>query len=339
MKDKEQQSAEEIEEQAKQDFASGFDSVNGSTSDEDAGSEKVEEGTSEAIDEADGVTESEEDEEATDEQDSGEKPDDGSEDNEDEVKVKPESEIDEQLSRRLRNLEGHIGGLKQQLKDLATAKAAAGDGPSQDQITEALADEEAMQQLVEEWPSFKPFADTLKNVSQKVDQLTQLSNNNASESFSRNEIIEETREVVALDVAHPGWQKVVKGDDFVDWLVEGGPSLNDYYRMKAYEEVAGDKADAMIETWRTTYPEWWDKKGVGVYGDSTESSIKVLNEFSEYKESKAPPSTPKPKPNKRQERLARAATPESGGSHERGESDHGAFVSGFNKTKSKSFIK
>lgn len=130
-----------------------------------------------------------------------------------------------QVTQRLRNAEGHIGGLGSQLKQqLATAQqvtAKGGDAPSPGEIRKAQSDPEAMARLKADYPEFADAMESALNerLSALEQQLLKQAQQpaQAQQGVSPDEIAK-LRAEMAVEVRHPGWQDRVKTPEFVGWL-------------------------------------------------------------------------------------------------------------------------
>lgn len=146
--------------------------------------------------------------------------------------VRAKLEQQDQLVNRLRNAEGHIGGLvseNKRIKDeLAAAKAAADavrSAPTQAQVQQAKASTEKWDQLKTDFPEWadaleerlganaQPDLDGLRN--QIREQLTPELTEQISTKL-RADIAAET-EGRLVNVAHRGWRDTVKTPEFVAW--------------------------------------------------------------------------------------------------------------------------
>lgn len=129
-----------------------------------------------------------------------------------------------QLTGRLRNAEGHIGGLNSQVKQqLDTAKAVAAAGaqaPSATEIRAAQASPEAMARLESEYPEFAkalaPALDATLN-SRFAEFEKRLPKQDAPTGVTKAEL-EQFKAEQKIEVRHPGWQDTVKGADFIGWM-------------------------------------------------------------------------------------------------------------------------
>lgn len=129
-----------------------------------------------------------------------------------------------QLSGRVRNAEGHIGGLSSQLKQQVQAaqavQARGGDAPSASELRQAQADPQAFNRLKEDYPEFaaalEPALDHLvKSELQKIKaSLTPVEQSQVDVVA----LTEGIRRELTVEVRHPGWKKEVKTPEFVGWL-------------------------------------------------------------------------------------------------------------------------
>jgi hypothetical protein len=186
--------------------------------------------------------------------------------------------IVQQLQGRLRNAEGHIGGLSSQLKQQHEAakavQAAGGDAPTAKELREAQGDPEAMRKLAEDYPEFaaaiSPAIDAA--VTRKVAELEQRFQQSHPQQDSSQMMaeLERTRAELTVEVRHPGWKEKVKRPEFIGWLQQGprevqmlaaSPEPADAVRLlDLYETARGGQAKpnqrlnaaAALPTGRTT---------------------------------------------------------------------------------------
>lgn len=183
----------------------------------------------------------------------------------------------QQLSGRVRNAEGHIGGLSSQLKQQVQAaqavQAKGGDAPSASEIRKAQADPEAFSRLKEDYPEFaaalEPALDHLvKSELQKIQASLKPSER---EQIDVAALTEGIRRELTVEVRHPGWKKEVKTPEFVGWLQrtprevqmlaasddpEDAVRLLDLYKApkakQATTQTAGIQAAAALPTGRSS---------------------------------------------------------------------------------------
>lgn len=131
----------------------------------------------------------------------------------------------QQLSGRVRNAEGHIGGLRTQLqRDLqaaATAAAKAGsDAPTSEQIGAASKSPAALAKLVEDYPEFGgAVKEAMDAQAQEIAALR--------ETITRRPQVDEGQATAALKdqlidltirTKHPAWKQDVTAPDFDQWV-------------------------------------------------------------------------------------------------------------------------
>jgi hypothetical protein len=127
-----------------------------------------------------------------------------------------------QVTQRLRNAEGHIGGLGSQLKQQVQAAqqvtAKGGEAPTAGEIRAAQANPEKMDALKRDYPE---FADAMESaLNERLSALEQrLSAQQPVQQpgVSVDEIAR-LRSEMAVEIRHPGWQDRVQTPEFVGWL-------------------------------------------------------------------------------------------------------------------------
>jgi len=128
-----------------------------------------------------------------------------------------------QVTQRLRNAEGHIGGLgsqmKQQLQTAQQVTKQGGEAPSAKEIREAQTNPAAMEDLKRDYPEFASAMESALN-----ERLQQLEERFAAQPQApqqptvRPEDIHRLRAELSVEVRHPGWQSRVQTPEFVGWL-------------------------------------------------------------------------------------------------------------------------
>jgi hypothetical protein len=127
-----------------------------------------------------------------------------------------------QVTQRLRNAEGHIGGLGSQLKQqqqvAAQVTAKGGDAPSAGEIRAAQSNPEAMASLKRDYPEFADAMESALNerLSLLEQQLKQ-AQQPVQQGASYDEIARLKAEM-SVEIRHPGWQDRVQTPEFVGWL-------------------------------------------------------------------------------------------------------------------------
>lgn len=128
-----------------------------------------------------------------------------------------------QVTQRLRNAEGHIGGLgsqmKQQLQTAQQVAAKGGEAPTAGEIRAAQSNPEAMSRLKADYPEFADAMESALNerLSALEQQLRQAQQPVQQQGVSPDEIMR-LRSEMAVEIRHPGWQDRVRTTEFTGWL-------------------------------------------------------------------------------------------------------------------------
>ena len=130
-----------------------------------------------------------------------------------------------QTSQRLRNAEGHIGGLNNQLKQtLQTAQqvtAQGGDAPTAKEIRAAQDDPAAMKALLKDYPelgtAMKAVLDESMSEMERRFQTQQQPAAQQQQGVSPQDLAL-MRSQIQVEVRHPGWQERVQTNEFQGWL-------------------------------------------------------------------------------------------------------------------------
>jgi len=126
-----------------------------------------------------------------------------------------------QMQDRLRNAEGHIGGLKSQAKRTAQTPASADQAaPSASEIRAAQGDSKKMAAMLESYPEFG--AAMKEALDERVDQIT-ATLRQAQPGLPQNVVTKEQldamRREMLVESTHPGWQERVAQPAFQGWLM------------------------------------------------------------------------------------------------------------------------
>lgn len=127
-----------------------------------------------------------------------------------------------QVTQRLRNAEGHIGGLgsqlKQQIQAAQQVTAKGGDAPTAGEIRAAQSNPEAMARLKADYPEFADAMESALNERlSALEQQLQQARQPVQQGVTPDEI-QRLRSEMAVEVRHPGWQDRVRTPEFVGWL-------------------------------------------------------------------------------------------------------------------------
>ncbi len=131
-----------------------------------------------------------------------------------------------QLQTRLRNAEGHIGGLTTQLKDAKAAAQAVresgGAAPTNAQIAQAGTSSSKLAKLREDFPEFAEAIEEVASTKAPVaEELAEI----RKELNERKEQEAVQARYHAVELSHPGWQREVAAPKFIGWLQAAPPEL------------------------------------------------------------------------------------------------------------------
>ncbi|TFH85264.1 hypothetical protein EQG41_18295 [Billgrantia azerbaijanica] len=212
------------------------------------------------------------------------------------------SQIEQRLSGRLRNIEGHIGGLKHNLTELSAASKAAkeqgGEAPSKAQINEAMQSGEKLTALKDDFPEWaEALQEGLDAVASRIPQIDEGAINQRLESTEQTaqQLMQRARQMARLDNTHPDWEQTIQTGAYQNWLA------NQSEETRQLAESSESAADA----------------------------IKVLNAFQEHTQASAPDLTAQ---RRQTSRLESAITPTTGGQVTRRQpkTEHEEFLEAFN---------
>lgn len=132
-----------------------------------------------------------------------------------------------QVTNRLRNAEGHIGGLGSQLKQqqqlAAQVTARGGDAPSAGEIRAAQSNAKAMESLKRDYPEFAEAMEAALN--EQMQALRQIMPQQPQQPGVSPAEIARLRSEMAVEVRHPGWQDRVQTPEFAGWLQRQPPEV------------------------------------------------------------------------------------------------------------------
>lgn len=193
----------------------------------------------------------------------------------------PEEDDANALKKQIRDLNGTIGGMKQQLSTLtATVKAASvkketGDDDDDD------APGDLTEINMEEFSELTPIRDNAVQTNKRLDALEK---DRGSDQEAEQERI--------IGATHSDWKKQIATQEFLDYALEDGPPETAYREMQASigaarenkdqgkEDAALDaQIDGTIDVWKTTYPEWWKTRGNDIYSADASSVVKLLDGY------------------------------------------------------------
>lgn len=125
-----------------------------------------------------------------------------------------------QVTQRLRNAEGHIGGLGSQLKQqLSTAQQVAskgGEAPTAGELRAAQSSPRAMESLKRDYPEFAEAMEAALN--EQMEQFKAAMPQQPQQLGVSQEDMGRLRSEMAVEIRHPGWQDRVRTSEFLGWM-------------------------------------------------------------------------------------------------------------------------
>jgi len=145
------------------------------------------------------------------------------------------------MANRLRNVEGHIGGIRSQMtREQQAAQARAQSQPSVQEIRAAQNSPEKLALLKEDYPE---VADAIQEVieHQARSLRSELAARQQAPAGVTPEQLEERVNEMALEAVHPGWKEDAAKPEFVGWLRQQPKDVQEL----AYSPMARDRSVSM----------------------------------------------------------------------------------------------
>lgn len=143
------------------------------------------------------------------------------------ARLEAAAEAKQQYEKRIRDLSGEVGGLRQKLESLETAKAAAerqgAEAPTARQIKDASQSGEKLAALKADFPEFAEALEealaAVKPVNlDEINQRLSAAEEARQKAESTAEELQTLAQLRQLDKAHPGWESDVNSDAYAQWL-------------------------------------------------------------------------------------------------------------------------
>jgi hypothetical protein len=143
------------------------------------------------------------------------------------ARLEAAAEAKQQYEKRIRDLSGEVGGLRQKLESLETAKAAAerqgAEAPTARQIKDASQSGEKLAALKADFPEFAEALEealaAVKPVNlDEINQRLSAAEEARQKAESTAEELQTLAQLRQLDKAHPGWESDVNSDAYTQWL-------------------------------------------------------------------------------------------------------------------------
>ena len=154
----------------------------------------------------------------------------------------------DKLPDRLRNIEGHIGGLTSQIKTAFAAKQAVevkgGEAPTQTQIEQAKTSEK-WKQLAQDYPDWAEAMDerlaTLKPSQAPVDVAALTASIRAEIEADTGKKLEQVEaravEFAIVSIQHKGWKQKVQSPEFKAWFGKQAPDIQALANSNAADDA------------------------------------------------------------------------------------------------------
>lgn len=230
----------------------------------------------------------------------------------------PLAQFREEVSQRMRKIEGTQGEIKDRLQKLVDgaigqAARAAGqqgaDTPSKEQIAELKVDSEKLKNLKQDFPEFaEALEEALKDTYQQIAQAVGKRSGSGEPTGAKpqfdadmlDEVINDRLERFELRLAHKDFAEVIKSKPFEEWVYADGPTETERAALRALEQKAMDQsapraqraraeadANAMLNEHIRKYPNWWSEKGALMDSPKSADAIKLLDAYKQREQAPA----------------------------------------------------
>jgi hypothetical protein len=249
------------------------------------------------------------------------------------------------LTKRVRQLEGSLGGVLDRIEAIATqmtaAKPAGSDSQGQDgsgkSVKATLKHVDELERIIGEQGLFKELEPIKKELEDMRETLVALQQGGGSQAqisqaqVDIGRIVAEATEIATLNVKHPQWRETTAKPEFLKFALAEGPDEAEYnaYRQQLADPKTAAQADRMIDGWREDHPDWWEQRGKLFFSDSAADSIAMLDQFETLQRRKQEYASHQQRQDRR---LQRAAVPDGiTETPATGKTDEEAFLAGFKR--------
>lgn len=148
------------------------------------------------------------------------------------------------LNKRLKSVEGTMGGMKTQLEAARVAQAqvkeSGAPAPTTQQIATASASQEGWAKLVKQYPEFsEAIEERLAKVQPQGAAAQQIDQTKLTE-FIRSEIaagVAVAKDKMSVENKHPGWEDFTQTPGFVGWVQRQKPEVQKLYSSDKPSDV------------------------------------------------------------------------------------------------------
>lgn len=187
--------------------------------------------------------------------------------------------IDPRLQKQFRDLNGQLGGLKQQIATLTETLQKSATAKDESESDEASPNLEDMDMT--EFSELTPIRDELVKTKKKLAELELKQTKDLETAQSRT-----------LTSAHSDWQTTVATKEFLTYALEDGPPEEAYRELRGLiaaarqsrdkgseDKTLESRIDDDLKVWQETYPEWWKDRGQHIYTAEASGLIKLLDGY------------------------------------------------------------
>lgn len=168
-------------------------------------------------------------------------------------------EAEQKHIKRIRDLSGEVGGLKEKLQKLETAKAAATDsnnqGPTSKEISDAAKGGKALDKLRQDYGD--DLADALMEYAEELKTSVKAPEPKAPEPQAASPEVDETaqrvhvmEEQLKIVEAHPDWKRVVQSQECQQWYRTLKPELQASFNRTFFEDADAETAIQLINMFK-----------------------------------------------------------------------------------------
>lgn len=196
---------------------------------------------------------------------------------------KIQEKINAGIPKRVRDLEGSIGGLYQKIDSIAeNLQKAQTQTSKEDEEDKQPAEAEALKSMREEYAELEPLLKHVEAMGAELATLkTQLSD--APQAVTREEVgaaIEESternNEISQISSKHGDWEQVIASNDFILFALDGGPTFQQYMSIQNMDPA---DQDAVLNRWSVDYADWWQQRGSAVFSPKAADAIRLIDAF------------------------------------------------------------
>ena len=193
-------------------------------------------------------------------------------------------------TKRLRKLESRYGSLKDEMDTLKDAIQSNPGGQATNEQAEQmqvlLQNQEGIEASLKEFEELSPLVSEVQHVSEAVAGIQQRLENTES-GMSADDVQAMVDAGVTqgmMRLNYPDWEETTKTEDFRRWMLNGGPSEQEYVQYvhaMRNPAVAEQPPEEYLADWETDYPGWWKDRGDDLFSDDPVAAIRTLDRYTD----------------------------------------------------------